>query len=232
VGRSAGHAVICHASVASSHTALHSSLSERTGCDGLIEGGGAEERGCCCVTGRRLGGSGTSWACFPCGLSLRVASWIPRGVGASGGSTAAICDSNRLRAPRTSAKMHAGRRFEPFERTRGEWVLRGTVGRAGAPPLGSACIEVVVWPRALSPAASWSRSRRHRRLAAACGPLEVWMAERQTDIWIWGGARFSRFLHRQAAPSFASLRVAPFLLASHAHGAKAAVSLPAAAAPT
>ena len=230
--------MICHASVASSHTALHSSLSERTGCDGLIEGGGAEERGCCCVTGRRLGGSGTSWACFPCGLSLRVASWIPRGVGASGGSTAAICDSNRLRAPRTSAKMHAGRRFEPFERTRGEWVLRGTVGRAGAPPLGSACIEVVVWPRALSPTASWSRSRRHRRLAAACG-LEVWMADRQTDTWMdfLGGSPIFPL-----SPSFASShvegyrrassRVAPFLLASHAHGAKAAVSLPAAAAPT
>ena len=99
VGRSAGHAVICHASVASSHTALHSSLSERTGCEGLMwaEGGGAEERGCCCVSGRRLEGSGTS-RCGDCfrGLSLRAASWMPRGVGASGGSTAAICDSNRL----------------------------------------------------------------------------------------------------------------------------------------
>jgi len=116
--------VICHASVASSHTALHSSLSERTGCEVLMwaGGGGAEERECCCVSGRRLEGSGTS-RCGDCfrGLSLRAASWMPRGVRASGGSTAAM---------------------------RGEWVLRGTVGKAGA-PLVSAYIQVVVWPSRL-----------------------------------------------------------------------------------
>ena len=43
--------------------------------------------------------------------------------------------------------MHAGR-FELIERTRGEWVLRGTVGKAGA-PLVSAYIQVVVWPSRL-----------------------------------------------------------------------------------